>query len=222
MDTKTCIDCQQVLSLDSFHARHSTVKGKIYGPYYESRCKSCQATFRANHYRTKDRPIMAAWRERNREHLNTYAREWRKPNQKRLAAEAVERYYARDGRGRGRIRYHRMKNDPKFRAQRRKAKEARRAEKNGILATLTAEDWLLVLSDFQYRCAYCSSTSELTQDHFIPISKGGHTALGNIVPACKSCNCSKWNRDPHDWLSPELYEELSSILRRYTSRRPIP
>ena len=46
---------------------------------------------------------------------------------------------------------------------------------------------------FGQRCAYCGERGELTQDHIVPVSKGGWHFSGNIVPACRPCNSSKGN-----------------------------
>ena len=32
---------------------------------------------------------------------------------------------------------------------------------------------------------------ELTMDHIVPISRGGKSNRGNLVPACKKCNVNK-------------------------------
>ena len=50
-----------------------------------------------------------------------------------------------------------------------------------------------------YRCQYCGvrcTIDELTYDHVIPRSKGGHTTWENIVSACYDCNRDKSNRTP--------------------------
>jgi 5-methylcytosine-specific restriction endonuclease McrA len=50
-----------------------------------------------------------------------------------------------------------------------------------------------------YRCQYCGvkcTIAELTYDHVIPRSKGGHTTWDNIVSACYGCNREKANRTP--------------------------
>ena len=50
-----------------------------------------------------------------------------------------------------------------------------------------------------YRCQYCGvrcTIDELTYDHVIPRSKGGHTTWENIVSACYDCNRDKANRTP--------------------------
>jgi 5-methylcytosine-specific restriction endonuclease McrA len=50
-----------------------------------------------------------------------------------------------------------------------------------------------------HRCQYCGdrcSIDELTYDHVVPRSKGGHTTWENIVSACYACNRDKANRTP--------------------------
>jgi 5-methylcytosine-specific restriction endonuclease McrA len=50
-----------------------------------------------------------------------------------------------------------------------------------------------------FSCQYCTHrkpTPELTFDHVVPRSKGGHTTWDNVVTACGSCNTKKGNRLP--------------------------
>ena len=52
-----------------------------------------------------------------------------------------------------------------------------------------------------YKCQYCgrrASISELTYDHVIPRSQGGHTEWTNIVTACYECNRKKGGRTPRE------------------------
>lgn len=45
-----------------------------------------------------------------------------------------------------------------------------------------------------FRCQYCDvhrPTPELTFDHVIPRSRGGHTSWDNVVTACSRCNLRK-------------------------------
>ena len=51
----------------------------------------------------------------------------------------------------------------------------------------------------RFACQYCGDTpgtSELTFDHVIPRSRGGHTSWDNVVAACSDCNLIKGNRLP--------------------------
>ena len=51
-------------------------------------------------------------------------------------------------------------------------------------------------------CYYCDgrlSASELTMDHIVPMSRGGRSTKGNVVPACKTCNNKKKYLLPMEW-----------------------
>ncbi len=55
-------------------------------------------------------------------------------------------------------------------------------------------------------CQYCQQKfppSELTMDHVVPLSQGGRSVKGNLVPCCKNCNSAKKSSLP-----PELEEVL--------------
>ncbi len=51
-------------------------------------------------------------------------------------------------------------------------------------------------------CYYCRSKvgrNRLTMDHLVPLSRGGKSKKGNIVPACKECNNRKKSMLPYEW-----------------------
>lgn len=76
----------------------------------------------------------------------------------------------------------------------------RRAERRGVVVDFTVEEWQLLLDFYHNCCAYCGEGAELTQDHVVPLSKGGSHTKDNIVPACKPCNGLKGSRDLDDFL----------------------
>lgn len=58
--------------------------------------------------------------------------------------------------------------------------------------SVTTEEWAEIKAKYGWRCAYCHKCNvELTMDHVVPLSKGGHHCPGNVVPACKPCNSRK-------------------------------
>lgn len=73
----------------------------------------------------------------------------------------------------------------------KKAKYLRKTRLTEAVCDLTAEQWEFIKRWYDHRCAYCYQKKSLTQDHFIPISKGGSHTADNIVPACRSCNSRK-------------------------------
>lgn len=87
--------------------------------------------------------------------------------------------------------------------ERRQINEAkRRALKKGSFGSgVSTEQWSAICEEFGGRCAYCASVRPLTLDHVDPLSKGGAHDVGNVVPACKSCNTSKLNRTIIVWLA---------------------
>jgi len=51
------------------------------------------------------------------------------------------------------------------------------------------------------KCQYCGKrfkTSELSIDHVVPRSRGGHTTWPNVVCACMKCNVRKGGRTPDE------------------------
>lgn len=51
-------------------------------------------------------------------------------------------------------------------------------------------------------CYYCHrevGREQLTMDHMVPLSRGGKSKKGNIVPACKECNNKKKYLLPIEW-----------------------
>ena len=78
------------------------------------------------------------------------------------------------------------------------------------------------------RCVYCGSSEHLTTDHVIPISRrhdyglsGGEiNNYGNLVAACRKCNCKKSARTPEEFFQkhPE-YEQNFIRNSRYISDR---
>ena len=43
----------------------------------------------------------------------------------------------------------------------------------------------------RFSCQYCGSRDDLTFDHLLPRSRGGHTTWENVVTACSICNLTK-------------------------------
>lgn len=68
----------------------------------------------------------------------------------------------------------------------------------------TFTEWRETVIFFNGCCSFCGRTMRkgetLTKDHLVPVSEGGLTTQGNVVPACKSCNSSKNNSEWREWL----------------------
>lgn len=78
--------------------------------------------------------------------------------------------------------------------ERRKAKELR------------STTWWRAMLD-KGVCHYCGGdfpAAELTMDHVVPVSRGGRSVKGNIVPCCKDCNNDKKYLTPAEMILARL------------------
>ena len=58
-------------------------------------------------------------------------------------------------------------------------------------------------------CYYCQvkiPKDSVTMDHIIPISRGGKSTKGNLVPCCPSCNLEKRSLTASEWLMKQAQE----------------
>jgi len=79
---------------------------------------------------------------------------------------------------------------------------------------LSAEQWA-ALTDAWGGCAYCGATDRpLQRDCVLALSRGGRYTLGNIVPACRSCNASKCNGEVTGWMRRKRLDERGFLVRQ--------
>ena len=101
----------------------------------------------------------------------------------------------------------RLANPEQARAGRRRHSALKRGAPG---AGITAVQWHAILEAFAHRCAYCGSSGQMTQDHVLPVSRGGAHDAANIVPACRTCNSSKSARTPEEWMAATRYDAPES------------
>lgn len=145
----------------------------------ESNCKSC-----SRKYRQELEESDPTRKERrllmSRQHTQTY----------KVRRREVDKAY-------------RERNLDKFRV-----KDANRwARKRLLIDTLTEDQYNEITSLFKNKCALSDGT-DLTMDHFIPLSTGhGGTYVGNVYPLESSLNYSKQHLNPFEWIKREDLQE---------------
>ena len=92
-----------------------------------------------------------------------------------------------------------MERDPEsFRARVRK----RWAQEKGAEGSCSAAEWQEILDFYGNKCLRCEKLAAdctLTQDHVIPVSKGGSHWPENLQPLCRPCNSAKGARNSTDY-----------------------
>lgn len=135
----------------------------------------------------------AAYRAANREAIAERARAWHQANADRTRRQKAEWYEANRGLAKKRRQAYVAANRDAVRV----ANSRRRAvERGSAVNDLTGAEWSAIKAAYGHRCVYChTKPKRLTQDHVIPLSKGGHHTASNVVPACRSCNSRKGTRE---------------------------
>jgi len=142
------------------------------------------------------KPKRAEWRAGNRDQINEASAAYRKRDREKLRLRQEAWREANPGY----MRDWELRNAAKI-SENNFRRRVRMAEaKAGVM--ISQRDWDRLIRRFDNKCAYCDCSLDgcFTIDHVVPISKGGRHTIGNLVPACKSCNSSKRDLLLFEWL----------------------
>jgi hypothetical protein len=120
----------------------------------------------------------------------------------------------------------RYKQDPDLRLYHREKSKRRKAQlRESIGLMVKAAEIKHRFQQFDNACAYCGVRNvDLQIEHLLPISLGGTHTLGNIVPACSSCNYSKATKEVEEWYrsQPFFSQKRWNRILRVTGRKKGP
>lgn len=139
------------------------------------------------------------WVKENIEYSKQYMREWAR-NDKEQNPEKYEESQRRRKENQTeeqklRAKETRRRNNRKHKHERLRIEEQDRWRVGEI-------DWVAydkTLELFDFKCVYCREPAT-TVDHIVAIKRGGTNHHTNLIPACSSCNSSKWKHDLGVWL----------------------
>jgi 5-methylcytosine-specific restriction endonuclease McrA len=228
--TKMCTKCKAELPLEMFGNHKGTKDG------LNHRCKNC---CRQYYYDNREKTLedVGKYREKNKEKISEYKKQYYIENKKDIRQYKKKWYQKNRDFVLKRAEQYRIENEEVIKEKKRLYNlnnpgnsniraQRYRTRKRKLPATLTAKQWTGIKRDFNNSCAYCGMTEKehirefnerLHQEHFIPLSEGGEYSHNNIIPACKSCNSSKQDKDFFEWYPrQEFYnEERKNFILKY-------
>jgi len=172
---KACSKCKQLKPTSEFGIHRKTSDG------FYSQCLICHRQARAIQRVKRASQIKVEQQnnyQKNKEKRKAYAAAWQKAN-----PDKFKQYQS----------ISKKRNKQAIAADTRRRNARRKA--NGVFAIAKKE--LIRLS--QGPCFYCGSLELITIDHVVAISRGGTDSIGNLVPACKSCNSQKRQLTIMEW-----------------------
>ena len=196
---RVCSACQIPQPLTEFYKDASKRDG------YALQCKTCK------------RSTVKSYRSTNKDKVSASKLSWKKTDKGREAGRrhyhnhrdeyilaSRERYRENPGLSAEKQRKWHIKNPEKSQAIIERANAKRQSlYRRAPLNDFTDGQFPAILKRYGYICVWCGlSSNSLEQDHVIPLSRGGPHTASNIVPACRSCNASRNNKMPWEWLVP--------------------
>ena len=139
--------------------------------------------------------------EANKEKICEYSKQWYEANKDKITERNKQYYQSPKGQV---VLFNRN--------QRRRTKEEQQGD--GI----TKDQWLEMMSFFDFRCAYSGerlTNNARSVDHIVPLNSGGDNAIWNCVPMLRSLNSSKKDKNMDDWYKEQSFYSEARLAKIY-------
>jgi len=197
---KICNKCKQEKDESEFYKDKSRISG------IRSICKECYK--RWYYHKEKNKQLYKKYQNRlkqYREDNRKKAKQYREDNRKKIREKAKQYYEKNKEKIKKKHNCYYCNNKEYFKKYQKKwIKKNRdktknydgkyRARKNGSNGNVSDIEWKELCSHYGNICLRCGSSENITQDHVVPISKGGFHIIYNLQPLCKPCNSVKHNK----------------------------
>ena len=215
----TCCGRWLVASTANFY-KHNTGR---YG--LESRCKECKKSYdkqwqQANRdkkaennkkYHEANKERIAEHRkqyyEKNKEKIRERRKQYRENNKEKIR-ERNKKYHKQwyeANREKALERAKQYRQSPQGQVVKFNEHQRRRTKEEQQGSGITKDQWLELMSFFDWKCAYSGEyiggkqNYQRTIDHIVPLNSGGDNMVWNMVPMARSLNSSKCVKDMLEW-----------------------
>lgn len=190
-------------------------------------CRSCDYSKERERYKEKRVSILARLRELRIENPEKYRerdrqRYWKDPERERERRETHRKANRAQTLAANR-RYNALHPNRGSAEGKRTKAARRRARKEGLPVAFTNDDVQRMMEYWHYSCAFCGNQQDfwhpLEREHWISVNDkradNPGTVPANMLPACRSCNASKHDNEPLEWLVRKFGKRKSKqILER--------
>lgn len=208
-----CPKCQTMKTIDEFELYK---KGK----YRRRECHECRKSHNRK-YAQEHKEEAAEYRKNNKHLIKKGYIKHRKLNPLYDSINSKKRRKLKPDETREGIKDWQKRNRDKYLTAKTAREARRRARKENLPNTLTADEWRYCLGYFNYQCLTCGTRLKVVCDHWIPLSDKNcpGTILSNSIPLCQTCNSSKGGKNPDEWLhekfDPNDSQMFKDVIRRY-------
>ena len=182
--------------MKAYRLSHPPLDRRAYKAAYDAAHRQQAAAYRAaNRQRLIEKK--AAWYRANRDRVLARVKAHAERNKARVLDYQAAYYSANAERVKATVAAYRAANPDK----KRYLENRRRARKSGNGGSHTITERRDKFALLGNACVYCGSSGAMTVDHIVPLARGGTDDIGNIVPACRSCNSKKNARTAVEFLA---------------------
>ena len=211
-------------------------KSSKYG--LQSECKECRSNYHKQwreDNKEKEAEQNKQWRqankdkkveydkqyyEANKEKRAEYHKQWQQANKERIA-EQRKQYY-QDNRDELLERQKQYHQTPQGQIVVFNSRQRRRIKEEEQGTGITKDQWLEMMSFFNWKCAYSGeylggndNSFNRTIDHIVPLNSGGDNMIWNCVPMTRSLNSSKNDKDMEKWYKEQECYDPKRLAKIY-------
>ena len=158
--------------------------------------------------------------EKNKDRKAEYNKQYRENNKERIA-EQKKQYYETN-KDKISEQHKRYRQSPQGQAVEFNSKQRRRTKEEQQGTGITTDQWLELMSFFDWRCAYSGeylggndNSFNRTIDHIVPLNSNGDNMIWNCVPMLRSLNSSTSTKDMEEWYREQSFYSEARLQKIY-------